>query len=180
VKTPVQTRARSGWPAYASAVLFLALFISAGLSAPGPVSPFLGLVCHLIVLPLVAAWPAPAWARAAGYGWLIIDVATNVAAWNLAPLGLTGAELHLTNALFAALRQGIHVSASVWIATASWTATSALRPVGLGAALFLTAFALAGPWLPAWFIYPGYALLVAWFALLGRQLPRLPRAAPGP
>jgi hypothetical protein len=172
-----RVRARAGTLAYASAVLFLALFISGGLQAPSPISPILGLVCHLIVLPIIAAWPAPAWARAAGYGWLVIDVTTNVAAWNLAPMGLISANLQLTNALFDALRQGIHVNASVWIAAASWNAPGAARPVGLGVAFFLTVTALAGPWLPVWFVYPGFALLVVWFALLGRQLTRSPMAA---
>jgi hypothetical protein len=89
-----QSRVRAGTLAYASSVLFLALFVSAGLSAPSPISPILGLACHLIVLPIIAAW-------------------------NLAAMGLGSANLQLTNALFDALRQGIHVNASVWIAAAS-------------------------------------------------------------
>src|SRR5436305_15304920 len=124
--------------AYASAVFFLALFIASGLQAPSPVSPLLGLVCHIIVLPIIAGWPAPAWARATGYGWLIIDVTTNVAAWNLGAMGLSTANLALTTALFDAMRQGIHVNASIWIAAASWSVPGAIRPVGLGVAFLLT------------------------------------------
>ncbi len=172
-----QVRARAGTLAYASAVSFLALFIASGLQAPTPIGPILGLVSHLVALPIIAFWPAPTWAKATGYGWAIIDVTTNVAAWNLGAMGLSSANLQLTNALFDAIRQGIHVNASVWIAAASWNAPGTARPVGLGVAFFLTVTALAGPWLPVWFVYPGFALLVIWFALLGRQLTRSPMAA---
>jgi hypothetical protein len=50
-------------------------------------------------------------------------------------------------------------------------------PSGWELPFFLTVTALAGPWLPVWFVYPGFALLVVWFALLGRQLTRSPMAA---
>jgi hypothetical protein len=34
----------------------------------------LGMAPHLLLFPVVAALPAPRWAKAAGYGWLVIDV----------------------------------------------------------------------------------------------------------
>jgi hypothetical protein len=167
----------AGRLAYAGAILFAALFASVALQAPSPISPLLGLLCHLILFPIIAALPAPAWAQAAGYGWLIIDVALNVAAWNLAALGIGSSDLHLVNATFDSLRQGIHVSASIWIAAASWRTPTRIRPIGVAVALFLTATALAGLWLPVWFVYPGYLLLVVWLALVGRQLYRRPLTA---
>jgi len=33
---------------------------------------------HLILLPVIAALPAPKWARAVGYGWLVLDIATDI------------------------------------------------------------------------------------------------------
>ncbi len=38
----------------------------------------LGVAEHLLLFPVVAALPAPRWARAAGYGWLVIDMATEI------------------------------------------------------------------------------------------------------
>ena len=165
-----RVRVKSGILAYTAALLFLALFISEALQTPYWVSPVFGLFSHLIVFPIIALWPAPNWARAAGYGWLIIDVTTNVAAWNLATMGLTSSNLQLTTILFESIRQGIHVNASIWIAAASWNAHGAIRLTGLLVAFFLTITALAGPWLPVWFVYPGFVLLVVWLTLLGRRL----------
>ena len=156
--------------AYAGSGLFVALFASQLAHAPPPISPLLGLACHLVLLPVVATLPAPAWARAAGYVWLIIDVVLNVAAWNIAPLGFGNPELRLVTATFDSMRQGIHTSAGVWIVAASWAAPSAVWVTGILVSAFLVMFALGGPWLPAWAIYPGYALLVVWLALIGRIL----------
>jgi hypothetical protein len=36
----------------------------------------LGVAPHLLLFPVVAALPAPRWAKAAGYGWLAIDIST--------------------------------------------------------------------------------------------------------
>jgi hypothetical protein len=156
--------------AYAGSILFVTLFASILLQAPAPFSSLLGLACHLILLPVVATLQAPAWARAAGYGWLIVDVALNVAAWNIASFGFGNAEMRLITATFDSMRQGIHVSAGIWIAAASLEATGLARATGILAAAFLIGFALLGPFLPDWAIYPGYAFLIVWLALVGRLL----------
>src|SRR6266567_220686 len=40
---------------------------------------------HLLLFPVVAALPAPRWAKAAGYGWLVIDISTDIMGLNGVP-----------------------------------------------------------------------------------------------
>src|SRR5437660_8314006 len=79
--------------AYVAAVLFavsLARFFfipRLGLPADSPIvaqlnGGLLPVAAHLLLFPVVAALPAPPWARAAGYGWLVIDIATDIMALN--------------------------------------------------------------------------------------------------
>src|SRR5436190_893298 len=96
----VASRRHTSLLAYGAAVLFAALFASIGAQAPPPISPLLGLFGHLVLLPVVAALPAPPWARAAGYGWLIGDVVLNVAAWNVGAMRLGPADAQLITTTF--------------------------------------------------------------------------------
>ena len=63
----VTSSKRASISAYAGSILFVALFASD--LAGAPTSPLLDMASHLILLPVIATLPAPAWARAAGYGW---------------------------------------------------------------------------------------------------------------
>ena len=64
----------------------------------------LPIAAHLLLFPLVAALPAPSWARAAGYGWLVINMVSDIMALNGVP-GVTDLPL----------RYGGHVAAALWI-----------------------------------------------------------------
>lgn len=121
----------------------------------------LPVVTHLLVFPVVAALPAPPWAKAAGYGWLVIDITTDI-------MALGGVQ----DALYLPMRYGGHVSAALWIAAASWEAGGALRVVGLLLALDLGGYSLLMPFLPLAALYPSALLLVIWFALVGLHLAR--------
>src|SRR5690349_1069647 len=77
--------------AYGAAVLFvvsLARFFfipRLGLAADSLIvaelnGGLLPVAAHLILFPVVAALPASPWARAAGYGWLVIDITTDIMA----------------------------------------------------------------------------------------------------
>lgn len=118
----------------------------------------LPIAAHLLLFPLVAALPAPQWARAAGYGWLVIDMATDIMALNSVP-----------TTTYLPMRYGGHVAAALWIATASWQAKGALRIVGLLLALNLGGYSLL-PHASYLLLIPTGALLPLWFALAGRRL----------
>ena len=61
------------------ALLLWAPILASFRFAPGaPWVGYVGIFFHLAVFLLVFKLPAPEWARAAGYGWLLLDVAAGV------------------------------------------------------------------------------------------------------
>jgi len=155
--------------AYGAAVLFvmsLARFFfipRLGLAADSPIvaelnGGLLPVAAHLILFPVVAALPAPPWARAAGYGWLVIDITTDI-------MALQG----VADTTYLPMRYGGHVSAALWIAAASWQAGGVICVVGMLLALILGGYSFiphgplgiliaSGPLLPLWFVLVGHWL----------------------
>lgn len=128
----------------------------------------LPIAAHLLLFPLVAALPAPQWAKAAGYGWLVIDMATDIMALNSVP-----------DATYLPMRYGGHLAAALWIATASWRAGGAMRVVGTLLAFNLGGYSLI-PHASYLLLIPTGFLLPAWFALAGRRLAQLRTANTAP
>lgn len=160
-----------------------AAYVAAGLFAVGTLRFFLlppegagnllvaalGAAEHLILFPVIAALPAPPWARAAGYGWLVVDVTTDVMALNGVPV-----------TIFLAVRYGGHVPAALWLAAASWRAPRLTRIVGLLLALDLGGYSFVAPFDPTHFagLLPVLVLLPAWLVLAGRSLAQKVERAP--
>lgn len=165
------------YAAYAAAVLFAlhlaTYFIPAArdatlASAAGIAIPLaaLAIAQHLVVFPVVAALPAPQWARVAGYIWLVFDMGTDLAQ-------LAGAP----KSIYLVVRLVVNVLAALWIAAASWRArgaTRGMRGIGYFVALDTVAYsciALSFTW--AFVVtLPSLILLPVWFALVGRLLAR--------
>jgi len=152
--------------AFAGAALFVALIVAfSSLHGKPPSPPLLVLIgCvaaagHLVLFPVVAALPAPSWARAAGYAWLAFDSILNVATIN-------GAD----PILVAALRLGGHPLAALWIASASAQAAGPVQPVGLALGLLLAVHAVSSPWIPMWVIFVPFMMIPLWLVLVGRLL----------
>jgi hypothetical protein len=122
----------------------------------------LGVAEHLLLFPAVDALPAPRWAKAAGYGWLVIDMATEI-------MGLGG----VAKVTYLSLRYGGHISAAIWIASASWQEKGAMRIVGFLLALDLVVFSFI-TFIPFSFVIliPSLILLPLWVALVGRLIAR--------
>lgn len=155
--------------AYIVAVLFtihLLTYLIPGIRDATPASSavlavlvgILGVAKHLLLFPIVAALPAPRWARAAGYGWLVIDMATDI-------MQLNGID----KSIYLSLRYGGHISAALWIASASWQARGAMRVVGWLLALDLFIYSFIA-FIPFTFVIliPSLVLLPVWFVLIGR------------
>lgn len=167
--SPPDGAAYAAYAAYGAAALFavsLARFFvipRLGLPADSPLvaqlnGGLLPVAAHLLLFPVVAALPAPPWARAAGYGWLVVDVATDI-------MGLNG----VPDTTYLPMRFGGHVAAALWIAVASWRARGAARVVGLLLALNLGGYSFI-PHGPVALLVPTALLLPVWFALVGRLL----------
>lgn len=157
--------------AYGSAVLFaisLARFFvipRLGLSDTSWIAAelnggLLPIAAHLLLFPIVAALPAPSWAKAAGYGWLVIDIATD-------SMALQG----IADTIYLPMRYGGHVVAALWIAAASWQAKGAMRVVGILLALILGGYSFI-PHGPFWILIPTGFLIPVWLVLVGRCLAR--------
>ncbi len=125
----------------------------------GELNALLGIAPHLLLFPVVAALIAPEWARAAGYGWLVVDMATDIMALDgVAPMTAFS------------LKYGGHIAAALWIATASWQTQGATRIVGLLLALDLSSYSFISTFVPVIPLIPSVVLLPLWFVLVGRQL----------
>lgn len=118
----------------------------------------LGNAEHLALFPIIAALPAPRWAKQAGYGWLVVDMATDI-------MALQG----VSPALYLALRYGGHISSALWVACASWQATKATRIVGLLYACDIALFSYI-PHGSFFLLIPSAFLFPLWLVLVGRLL----------
>ncbi len=97
----------------------------------GPIALVLGVGYHLLLLPAVAALPAPLWATAAGLAWMLLDVVIDAAE-------LAGAQFDARP-----FRDGVHLLGSVWLLAAGWTGGPVLGVIGTAlAAAFLIRFAI--------------------------------------
>lgn len=141
-------------PALRDATLAQAPLLVAGLVA-------VGVAQHLVVFPVVAALRAPGWARLVGYGWLVVDTATEV-------MQLAGTD----KSLYLTLRLAVNVAAAVWLALAAWQGRGAFRLVGLFVAADFALYSFAATLDPRAFLLalPSLLLLPLWFALAGRRL----------
>src|SRR3990172_1320637 len=158
--------------AYASAVFFaLGMIIAIGMGLPEfdgvpPLSVILftlfGLIFHLAMLPVIAALPAPSWAKASGFTWVVVDNMLVLLSFYNA-----GTELILP------LRMGVHLATSTWIFGASMAHTGALRWVGFLVVIAMAGVSLIGPFLGNAIVQAsglGALLLIIWIVMVGNQL----------
>jgi hypothetical protein len=161
--------------AYAAAAFFVVgLVVSIGMRPPEgfegapPLSVVLTtvafLIYHLAMLPVIAALPSPAWAKASGFAWVVVD---NVL--EMVSLFGEGAEL------IVPMRWGIHLATATWILGASWTQAGAFRWVGVLVTLAMTGITFAGPFIAdraavPQTLGPAALLFIVWIVMAGRQL----------
>ncbi len=118
---------------------------------------------HLILFPVIAALPTSPWARAAGYGWLVLDIATDI-------MQLNG----VVKLTYLSLRYGANIAAALWIVSASWQAKGAMRIIGIIVAVDLALYSFIA-FIPFTFLLlvPSLILLPLWFLLVGRTFTRV-------
>lgn len=139
-------------------VLFLPTLVSFVIDEPGAVwVEFPGVFFHLALLLMISRLDAPDWAKAAGYGWITLDVLSGILTINAVPYEITWP-----------VRLGGHVLAWVWIAMSSVflrrhpvvTAVGVVTGVWLGGCSFVIAHA------PDAILAPSSILIMVWFAML--------------
>jgi len=144
------------------AVMFAAVLPAFGTHPPLPLLMAVGIdaiAFHLLLFPVIAALPAPSWAKAAGYGWLVVDIASNVMAIN----GVAGDTT-------TALRLGGHIAAVTWVAAAAYSTRGWTRIVGYALAAFLGSYSFWGQYEPQPAFGPALLLMAAWVALCAWRL----------
>jgi hypothetical protein len=121
----------------------------------------LGVAPHLLLFASVATLRAPRWARAAGYGGLVVDIATDIMALN-----------GVADSTELPMRYGAHVSAAIWIAVTPWRIRGASRIIGLLLALDLGGYSFVAPFDPTHFVglLLSFVLLPVCLVLVGRFL----------
>jgi len=159
--------------AYAAAFFFIsgmAVAIGTGLpryegtpSLPIILFTAFGLIFHLAMLPVIAALPAPAWAKASGFTWVVADnMLVMLTFYN------AGSEI------VQPLRMGVHLATATWILGASWNQTGAFRWIGLLVVLAMAGISLIGPFLGSNGILQasglGALLLIVWTVMAGVRL----------
>lgn len=138
-------------------VLFLPTLVSFAVSEPGAVwVEYPGVFFHLAILLLIARLDAPAWAKAAGYGWIAIDVLSGIMSINEVAYDITWP-----------VRLGGHVLAGTWILMSSVHARhQATRVVGALTGLWLGSFSFVANIAPHLLLAPSSLLIIVWFVLL--------------
>src|ERR1700722_312282 len=115
-------------------VLFAPVVVSFRLAPGRRWAEYVGIFFHLATFFLVAKLPVPDWARAAGYGWLLLDVTAGALNVNRIP-----------HAVGAHVRLGGHIFAGIWIIMASLQGSPAVMLTGLPAGAFLFGYTFASP-----------------------------------
>lgn len=163
------TQSNLSIPAYVAAVLFFIRFLFFFL--PAPISKgvqdgtlfgaILAVAEHMIMFPVIAALSAPQWSKAAGYGWVVIDMTTDI-------MALNGVD----STIYVSLRYGGHISAAIWFATASWRVKGSIRLFGLLTALNLGLYSFIAYFAPPMVLAPLSIWMIVWLILVGRRLAR--------
>lgn len=142
-----------------AALIFFAPVVATFAVAPGMWwADYPGMLFHLAMFLLVARLEAPDWAKAAGYGWLVLDVMTGVLTLNDVP-----------HSIADFVRLGGHVFAGIWIATASLSGSRPVKVTGVVTGLWLSAFTFLSPFLPMKALGPASIVLLAWLAIIAWQ-----------
>jgi len=119
---------------------------------------YVGIFFHLAMFLLVFKLPAPEWAKAAGYGWLLLDVAAGALMINHVPRTIAGN-----------MRLGGHIFAGIWFVMASLQGSFAAKLAGVPAGLFLFAYTFASPFLPPVWLSPASIFVLVWLGIIAGQ-----------
>lgn len=111
---------------------------------------------YFLLFPVVNYVKAPAWAKTAGYIWLIMDITATV-------MPLYGVQPEIYNSLRLG---GAHMATAVWIAGVSSQHKGALGMLGIPLAMFLVAYSFLQLFFPPMLLEYFFGFLIIWFILL--------------
>ncbi len=145
-------------PALAALLFFIPVVVSFAV-APGMWwINYPGILFHLAIFLLVSKLDAPEWARAAGYGWILLDVTTGV---------MTMGNVAHNIAYFE--RYGGHIFAGIWFVTVSLPGSRAVRITGVLAGALLFSYSFVTRFVPAVALSATSPLILIWLGLVAWQ-----------
>src|SRR4029077_6622691 len=124
----------AAYGAYAGAFLFTVLIVLFSTKANGFATGVVAVAFHVVLFPVVAELTSASWAKAGGYGWLILDIAANV-------MQLNGIDPHISEGL----RYGAHIPAIIWIITSSLKGSKPMMFVGILQAIIMGTYSFIAP-----------------------------------
>ncbi|EII4617364.1 hypothetical protein LHM76_002714 [Listeria monocytogenes] len=135
------------------AIMFIIILFTSGTKFSGA----LGVLYHLIILAIIPRLKAPNWAKAAGFGWITLDVACGIMTL-----------CNVADAISSPVRLGGHVLCAIWIISVCLFAQSnILKYLGFFIASWLGLYSFFGGILPMSYLTVPGILVVVWLALLG-------------
>ncbi|WP_344499649.1 DUF2316 family protein [Streptomyces enissocaesilis] len=143
--------------AIAPIILFIPSLVSFAIAEPGVKWPeYTGIFFHLTIMLLISRMDAPDWAKAAGYGWIALDVLTGIMTIN-----------DVAHDIAWPVRLGGHVLAGVWIVMSSaYARQRSIRIIGGLTGLWLGTYSFIANIAPEPVLYPTSMLIIVWFTLL--------------
>lgn len=144
--------------ALAAIIFFVPVAVSFAIAPNIWWQDYLGMLFHISLFLLVPWLPAPGWAKAAGYGWLVVDVVSGALSINA-----------VSDTIAQPIRLGGHIFAGIWIVTASQSGSLPVRIVGTIAGVWLFAFTFFSPVLPMARLGPASMMVLIWLAIIAWQ-----------
>ena len=143
----------------AFAVMFGSFGFAGKISGIIYVTAWAAVLSHLALLPVVAAFPAPPWAKVGGYSWAVFDTILNIVALNGAPMET-----------IMPWRLGLHVAVAVWPLGAAITNTGIVRWIGILFAASLAIVPLLGPGAPPQAMFIAVPFIFLWLGVCAWKL----------
>ena len=155
------------WFAVAAFAFFAPVVASFAISPGNYWINYPGLFFHLAVFMLGAKLPAPEWARAAGYGWLLLDVMTGVLALN-----------HVPPSISMYVRLSGHIFAGIWVMTSSLSGSRSMKYVGIVTGAWISSYTFFSPFVSMKILGPDSVLFLVWLVTIALQpVPRVREAS---
>ncbi|MHA4811460.1 hypothetical protein ACX0G9_25390 [Flavitalea flava] len=152
----------------ATLVSFIALFLSFPLMHKFPnvlyLSTVIAVIFHFTLLPLIAAMPAPAWAKMGGFTWVFVDIILAVASVN-----------GVSNEILEPMRGGVHVALIVWPFGIAIINKGFIRWVSIVFALSIGIVPLFGKLLPPTARFIAIPFILTWFIAIILEFRKLKR-----
>ncbi len=142
-----------------AALLFFVPVIASFAIAPGIWwINYPGILFHLVLFLMVARLEAPEWARAAGYGWLVLDIAAAVMTMDNVEHNIAYSE-----------RYGGHIFAGIWMVTVSTRGSWPVRITGVLAGGLLFGYSFVARFVPPQALAASSPLILLWLGFIAWQ-----------